>query len=81
VRDASKETKYEGKDKKIVYSFQLSVFSYKVQRERQNIARVKSTTGHYINNIYQVISLEELTKHPNPDNIIDFVGSKMKPDR
>jgi len=46
----------------------------------KNITRGKSTTGHYRNNIYQVISLEELTKHPDPDKIIDFVGSKMKPD-
>ncbi len=47
----------------------------------KNITRGKSTTGHYRNNIYQVISLEELTKHPDPDKIIDFIGSKMKPDR
>jgi len=46
----------------------------------KNITRGKSTTGHYRNNIYQVISLEELTKHPDPGKIIDFVGSKMKPD-
>jgi len=46
----------------------------------KNITRGKSTTGHYRNNIYQVISLEELTKHPDPGKIINFVGSKMKPD-
>ena len=43
----------------------------------KNITRSKSTTGHYRNNIYQIISLEELTKHPDPDKIIDFVGSDM----
>ena len=47
----------------------------------KNIRRGKSTTGHYRNNIYQIISLEELSKHPDPGKIIDFVGSKMKPDR
>ena len=47
----------------------------------KNITRGKSTTGHYRNNIYQITSLEELTKHPDPGKIIDFVGSKMKPDR
>jgi len=47
----------------------------------KNITRGKSTTGHYRNNIYKIISLEELSKHPDPDKIIDFVGSKMKPDR
>ncbi len=74
------QLKYKGKMevKKIGCSFQLSVFSYKMQRERQNIARGKSTTGHYRNNIYQVISLEEFTKHPDPGKIINFVGSKMK---
>ena len=46
----------------------------------KNIRRGKSTTGHYRNNIYQVISLEELSKHPDPGKIIDFVGSNMKPD-
>jgi len=46
----------------------------------KNITRGKSTTGHYRNNIYQAIFLEELTKHPDPGKIIDFVGSKMKPD-
>jgi len=46
----------------------------------KNVTRGKSTTGHYRNNIYQVIFLEELTKHPDPGKIIDFVGSKMKPD-
>ncbi|MBA7499656.1 hypothetical protein ES704_02402 [subsurface metagenome] len=46
----------------------------------KNITRGKSTTGHYRNNIYKIISLEELSKHPDPDKIIDFVGSKMKPD-
>ena len=45
----------------------------------KNVTRGKSTTGHYRNNIYQVISLEELTKHPDPDKIIDFVGIKMIP--
>src|SRR5665648_793442 len=45
----------------------------------KNITRGKSTTGHYRNNIYQVISLEELSGHPDPDKIINFVGSKMKP--
>src|SRR5665648_157927 len=45
----------------------------------KNVTRGKSTTGHYRNNIYQVISLEELTKHPDPGKIINFVGSKMKP--
>ncbi|MBA7622462.1 hypothetical protein ES703_29839 [subsurface metagenome] len=47
----------------------------------KNITRGKSTTGHYRNNIYQITPLEELTEHPDPDNIIDFLGSKMKPDR
>jgi len=47
----------------------------------KNVTRGKSTTGHYRNNIYQITSLEELTKHPDPGKIIDFVGSKMKPDR
>ncbi len=46
----------------------------------KNITRGKSTTGHYRNNIYQITPLEELTEHPDPDKIIDFVGSKMKPD-
>lgn len=46
----------------------------------KNITRGKSTTGHYRNNIYQITPLEELSKHPDQDNIIDFVGSKMKPD-
>ncbi len=46
----------------------------------KNVTKSKSTTGHYKNNIYQVIPLEELTKHPDPGKIIDFVGSKMKPD-
>ncbi len=75
------QLKYKGKMevKKIGCSFQLSVFGYKIQRKRQNIARGKSTTGHYRNNIYQVISLEELTKHPDPGKIINFVGSKMIP--
>ena len=47
----------------------------------KNIARGKSTTGHYKNNIYQITSLEELSGHPDPGKIIDFLGSKMKPDR
>ncbi len=47
----------------------------------KNITRGKSTTGHYRNNIYQIIPLEELSKHPDPGKIIDFLGSKMKPDR
>jgi len=47
----------------------------------KNITRGKSTTGHYKNNIYQIASLEELSEHPDPGKIIDFVGSKMKPDR
>ena len=47
----------------------------------KNITKGKSTTGHYRNNIYQIIPLEELSKHPDPGKIIDFVGSKMKPDR
>ncbi len=46
----------------------------------KNVTRGKSTTGHYRNNIYQITSLEELTNHPDPDKIIDFLGSKMKPD-
>ena len=46
----------------------------------KNITRGKSTTGHYRNNIYQVISLEELSGHSDPGKIINFVGSKMKPD-
>lgn len=46
----------------------------------KNITRGKSTTGHYRNNIYQITPLEELTEPPDPDNIIGFVGSKMKPD-
>src|SRR5665648_105755 len=45
----------------------------------KNITRGKSTTGHYRNNIYQVISIEELSGHPEQDKIINFVGSKMKP--
>jgi len=47
----------------------------------KNITRGKSTTGHYKNNIYQITPIEELTGHPDPGKIIDFVGSKMKPDR
>ena len=47
----------------------------------KNITRGKSTTGHYKNNIYQITSLEELSKHPDPGKILDFLGSKMKPDR
>ncbi|MBU4227174.1 helix-turn-helix domain-containing protein, partial [bacterium] len=43
----------------------------------KNITRGKSTTSHYKNNIYQITSLEELTKHSDPDKIIDFIGSKM----
>jgi len=47
----------------------------------KNVTRAKSTTGHYRNNIYQITSIEELSRHPDPDKIIDFLGSKMKPDR
>jgi len=47
----------------------------------KNVTRGKSTTGHYRNNIYQITPLEELKEPPDPDKIIDFVGSKMKPDR
>ena len=47
----------------------------------KNITRGKSTTGHYRNNIYQITSIEELSKHPDPVKITDFLGSKMKPDR
>lgn len=47
----------------------------------KNISRGKSTTGHYRNNIYQIISIEELSKHPDPGKIIDFVGINMKPNR
>jgi len=47
----------------------------------KNITRGKSTTGHYRNNIYQITPLEELSEPPDPDKIIDFFGSKMKPDR
>jgi len=47
----------------------------------KNIRRGKSTTGHYRNNIYQITPLEELTGSPDPEKIIDFIGSKMKPDR
>lgn len=47
----------------------------------KNITRGKSTTGHYRNNIYQITPLEELIESPDPDKIIDFFGSKMKPDR
>src|SRR5665648_462707 len=47
----------------------------------KNISRGKSTTGHYKNNIYQITSLEELIECPDHDKIIDFLGSKMKPDR
>ena len=46
----------------------------------KNISRSKSTTGHYKNNVYQIIPLEKLPKHPDPGKIINFVGSKMKPD-
>ncbi len=46
----------------------------------KNITRGKSTTGHYKNNVYQIIPLGKLTKHPDPGKIINFVGSKMKPD-
>lgn len=46
----------------------------------KNITRGKSTTGHYRNNIYQITPLEELIEPPDPDKIIDFFGSKMKPD-
>ncbi len=45
----------------------------------KNIKRGKFTTGNYKNNVYQITTLEELTKHPG--KIIDFLGSKMKPDR
>ena len=45
------------------------------------LTRGKSTTGHYRNNIYRITPLEELSGHPDPDKIIDFLGSKMKPDR
>src|SRR5665648_680391 len=44
----------------------------------KNISRSKSTTGHYKNNVYQIIPLEKLSGHQDPDKIIDFVGSKMK---
>jgi len=47
----------------------------------KNISRGKSSAGHYKNNIYQMTSLEELSRHPDPGKIIDFLGSKMKPDR
>jgi len=47
----------------------------------KNITRGKSTTGHYRNNIYQITPLEELSRHPDPDKVIDFFGSKMKPNR
>jgi hypothetical protein len=47
----------------------------------KNITRGKSTTGHYRNNIYQITSIEELSKRPDSGKIIDFLGSKMKPDR
>jgi len=47
----------------------------------KNITRGKSTTGHYRNNIYQITPLEELSEPPDPGKIIDFLGSKMKPDR
>ncbi len=46
----------------------------------KNVTKGKSTTGHYRNNIYQITSLEEFTGHPDPVKIIDFLGSKMKPD-
>jgi len=46
----------------------------------KNISRSKSTTGHYKNNVYQIIPLEKLPKHPDPGKIINFVGSNMKPD-
>src|SRR5665648_37068 len=45
----------------------------------KNISRSKSTTGHYKNNVYQIIPLEKLSGHPDPNKIIDFVGSNMKP--
>jgi predicted transcriptional regulator len=45
----------------------------------KNVTRGKSTTGHYRNNIYQVTPLEELSGHSDPDKIVDFIGSKMKP--
>jgi len=47
----------------------------------KNISRGKSTTGHYKNNIYRMTSLKELSGCPDPGKIIDFLGSKMKPDR
>jgi len=47
----------------------------------KNISRGKSSAGHYKNNIYQMTSLEELSGYPDPGKIIDFLGSKMKPDR
>jgi len=52
-----------------------------IAKTTKNIARGKSTTGHYRNNIYQITPLEKLSKHPDPGKIIDFLGSKMKPDR
>ena len=38
----------------------------------KNITRGKSTTGHYRNNIYQITPLEELSRHPDPDKIVDL---------
>ncbi len=48
----------------------------------KNIARAKSTTGHYRNNIYQVTPLEELPDYREIryQNDTD-IGSKMLPDR
>jgi hypothetical protein len=40
-----------------------------------------SRFGLVKNNIYQITPLEELSKHPDPGKIINFLGSKMKPDR
>jgi hypothetical protein len=37
------------------------------------------STGHYRNNIYQITSLEELSKLSDSSEIIDFLGSKMIP--
>ncbi|HAJ33190.1 MAG TPA: hypothetical protein DCK79_07430 [Candidatus Atribacteria bacterium] len=45
----------------------------------KNIRKGKSTTGHYKNNIYQITPIGELSGHPDPEKIIDFVGSKMIP--
>ena len=47
----------------------------------KKITRGKSPTGHNRNNIYQITPLAELSEDPNPDKMVDLLGSKLKPNR